>query len=388
MSYNLLLYGATGFSGRLIAAEGKQRGMSRHEPKGDCRMILAARDARALERIAKENGMEFRIFALNDPEVIRRNLDGIDVLINAAGPFASTAQALVRAALEAGCHYVDINGEIDVYRKLDDLALKAARRGIALVSGAGATAAASDVLLDAALTELKSPRLGAIRIGMSQLVDFSRGTVATAVRSLREQVAVVRTGKSDKMVVCHEPVGRLERTFDFGPWPGKQKERDLRITSAVGVIDTLTAKHTAERFGRTVHAIESYMQMGAVGRFAYQIGGMLSSLSAVPALRAFAGAQLQLLPEGLTPQELKDYRHVTVLEIEDIYRTRVLDWRIETPNVYDLTAELVVKIGEAVARQPGGSKVGWVTPADALGLGPAAIQGDTLLGYSLNRRRG
>ena len=191
------------------------------------------------------------------------------------------------------------------------------------------------------------------------------------------------------MVVCHEPVGKLERTFDFAPSeaqrPGTQKQHDLRITSAINAIDTLTAMHTANRSGVTVDAIESYMQMGAMGRLAYQVGGMLSSLNALPAVRALAGAQLNLLPEGLTQQEMNDDRHVIVLEIEDVYRTRVLDWRMETPNVYRLTAQLAVGVGAAVARRKDADKVGWVTPADA--LGPVDVENDKLLGYPLNRRR-
>ena len=148
------------------------------------------------------------------------------MIINAAGPFAATAKPLVAAALETGCSYVDINGEVDVYRALDDLAFKAEHRGIAMVCGAGASAAGSDLLLDLALQELKRTpveELGAVRIAMSQVPDFSRGSAATGLRLLREQVLVVRRGKNPdakgdlkrQMVYWHEPIGRLERTFNL-----------------------------------------------------------------------------------------------------------------------------------------------------------------------------
>ena len=78
-------------------------------------------------------------------------------MINAAGPFSLTARALASAALEARCHYVDINGELDVYRNIDDLAPKADQREVAIVSGAGVSAAASDVILDRALAVLQQP---------------------------------------------------------------------------------------------------------------------------------------------------------------------------------------------------------------------------------------
>jgi short subunit dehydrogenase-like uncharacterized protein len=382
MSYNILLYGATGFSGRLVAAEGKAMGMSRQNARGDCRMILAARDGAPLRAVAEENGMEFRVFGLDHRNEILRQLDGIDVVINAAGPFALTAESLAKAALQKRCHYVDINGEVDVYRMLDDLGFIAAQRGVAIVSGAGNSAAASDVLLDLALRELssdnkvKEAELGAVRIAVSQIMDFSRGSAATVMRYLREQVVVIRKKQSldrdskmiDQLVICHEPIGKLERTFDFGHLPDKRedqkKENDLRIASAANLIDTLTAQHTVRRNKLMVRTIESYIEMGALSRIAYQLGGMLSSFSTLPWVPALTKTQLSLLPEGPTQQELEMEKHVVLIEIEDVYHKRLIDWRWETPNVYQFTAQLVVEIARNVAE---GKKLGWLTPADALG---------------------
>ena len=62
MGYNILLYGATGFSGRLIAAEGNVMNMSSAQSGGDFRMILAARDLKNLRVLAKKHSMPFRCF--------------------------------------------------------------------------------------------------------------------------------------------------------------------------------------------------------------------------------------------------------------------------------------------------------------------------------------
>ena len=86
MSYSILLYGATGFSGRLIAARGKNM-------PGDCRLILAARDGSELRKVADQNNMEFRVFALDDHNEICNHIDDIDVIINAAGPFLHRHEA-------------------------------------------------------------------------------------------------------------------------------------------------------------------------------------------------------------------------------------------------------------------------------------------------------
>ena len=107
----ILLYGATGYSGRLIAAEGEYRGRT----DGGCRMILAARDRNELSKVAAPLGMEWRCFGLDHPEEVVRHLEdlGVDVVLNAAGPFGQTAERLAQAAIAARCHYVDINGEVE-----------------------------------------------------------------------------------------------------------------------------------------------------------------------------------------------------------------------------------------------------------------------------------
>ena len=431
MGTNILLYGATGYSGRLIAAEARKQGLTK-DGVTDCRMILAARDVNALQEVATKNGMDYRVFGLDDSAEIVQRLTDIKVVINAAGPFAFTAERLAGAAIRAQCHYVDINGEIDVYRKLDDLALKAWNRKIALVSGAGAWAGTSDVLLSRALeklgmkelkesrveapVELDGPKpkpepkpLGAIRIALSQILDFSRGSAASAARMLREQVLVVRaravrapetTSAGDKekasaaakpqklprkMVYMHEPIGKIERIFDFGPLPpshDRLARGGRNIASAANMIDTLSAKHTVERYNAVAGGIETYVQTGPLGRFAYDFAGMASSILTCPYVRGFTQAQMQLLPEGPTGEERRVGRHVVVLEIEDEFHTRVIDWCLETLDVYQLTAQ----IGVAAARNMAGSSfknAGWATPAQALGsakiMGTPAFDGCTFL---------
>lgn len=324
--------------------------------------------------------MPFCCFGLGDLTQVKHYLDGIDVIINAAGPFAFTAERLAKAALEAGCHYVDINGEVDVYRKLDDLARAAAHREIAIVSGAGHTAATSDCLLDVALQELFRNRsvtngaeLGAVRIAMSAIGDFSRGSALTLARSLREQVIVIRKGPVDgqpneQMVIWHEPFGKLERTFDFDHLPPDNNEQRPSMPSialAVNLIDTLTARLTMSRHDLSAQAIESYAQAGIAQRIAFQLGATFASLSSFPPVRAMAKVLLGSMPDGPPPQLLAQERNVVLLEIEDVYRARLIDWRWETPNVYQFSAQLVVAVACSIAA---GVKIGWVTPSDALAL--------------------
>jgi hypothetical protein len=64
-----------------------------------------------------------------------------------------------------------------------------------------------------------------------------------------------------------------------------------------------------------------------------------------------------------TERELRDERPVVLLEIEDPVRTRIIDWRWETPNAYQFTAQVVVEIAKEIAE---GASVGWLTPGAVL----------------------
>jgi len=373
MSYTILLYGATGFSGGLIAAE-----FRRSPPLGE-RIILAARDGDRLRKFAKDNNMGYRAFSLDTPAEVRRNLGDVDLLINAAGPFALTADRLAKSALDAGVHYVDINGELDVYKKLDDLGTIAVQRKCAMVCSSGCTAAASNLLLDAALRKLsayddsKKSALGAVRIAVSRAGGLSRGSFETVARSLREQVTVVRgvhgaKGKQE-LKLSHEPVGKLERAFDFRDPSKSGAKGDWRIATAADLVDTLTARLTILRRAFYAESIESYVEAGTSGRIAYQLGALLAPIAAVPWVRALTTAQINLLPSGPTPDELKDKKFVVVLEIEDTWRTKVIDWRWQTPNSYQFTAQIAVAVARKLANPAAGATplAGWLTPADVLG---------------------
>ena len=342
-------------------------------------MILAGRDGDALRKVGREHGMEARVFGLDDRDDIADGLDGVDVVLNAAGPFAWTAETLAKAALQARCHYVDINGEVDVYRRLDDLIRAASQRGLTMVASAGHMAAASDSLLDAVLGRLmdrgiigQHEELGAVRIALSRIAAYSRGSAETVTRSLREQVAVYRRVKRKErdgqsynaMVLWHEPVGKLERTFDFGANGAARKIEPRRIASAANLVDTLTARHTIERYEVTAHSIESYMEAGSVARFANQVGAIVAPLTTCKIVRAAARTPLALFPAGPTAEELASETHAVVLEIEDRFRQRLAAFRLETPNVYTLTAQLAVAVAQEVALKP--KSGGWRTPAEYL----------------------
>jgi len=370
MRPTILLYGATGFSGKLIARELANQ-LAR------CDLILGGRDEERVSELAEELEVDYRVLDLTSREDVRDGLRDIKVVLNAAGPFAWTADRLAKVAIEVECSYVDINGEPDVYRRLDDLARHASQRNCTLICGAGFWAAASNILLQKAVEELRQQtpalsEIGAVRIGMSSIEWCSRGSVQTVWRSLREQVLVMRKGvpmdsagvaMPARLMPWHEPVGKLEHRFDFRE-PG-QVQPDMRVASAVSLVDTLAASFTLAQNDLVADSLASYVEMDGTRRFLYQAGAWMAPIAAIPGFRTLVQQPVEMLGEGPSAKDREESPHHIVLEIEDTYRNPLLKWRWKTPNVYQFTAQLAAEVALRVGA--GGIPAGWFTPSRALG---------------------
>jgi short subunit dehydrogenase-like uncharacterized protein len=101
-----MIYGAYGYTGRLVAALATERGEL---------PILAGRDERRLRDLGELFELEHRAFDLAHPKALREGLEGIDAVAHCAGPFSATSAPMVDACLATGTHYLDITGEIDVF---------------------------------------------------------------------------------------------------------------------------------------------------------------------------------------------------------------------------------------------------------------------------------
>jgi short subunit dehydrogenase-like uncharacterized protein len=384
MKRRLLLYGATGYSGRLIAAEAQRR-LKAGWPLD---VVLGGRDRLALEEMSERLELPHIVFALDDRRTVEKALGSYGVVLNAAGPFARTAPLLAKSAIATDCHYVDINGEVDVYQALDDLGRIAANRMLKMVSGAGYTATVSDLMLEWALRLLKESRggelseLGEVRLAFTVMPDMSRGSALTMLRLIREEVLIVRGGAN-----AHVPVGRLERAFDFhvGARVATAQPPDSQIASAVNVLDTLTAFYTTSRRGAAISgSIVSYIAMPRLVRFSYQFGALSAAFLQLPPVQQLTRLQLAQLPEGPDEEDRRQVRQHVVLQIESVFSELLADWCLETPNSYDLTAQCALAVAEAVL--DGKGDYGWNTPAQVLALEPPVHAMDTAEPVRLSAR--
>ncbi len=104
-----LLYGANGYTGRLVARFANLYGL---------KPILAGRSRAPLEAMAKELNLPFKVIELDDESALNAALNEVKVVLHAAGPFEYTARKMVDACVKTGTHYLDINGAISVFEMI------------------------------------------------------------------------------------------------------------------------------------------------------------------------------------------------------------------------------------------------------------------------------
>jgi short subunit dehydrogenase-like uncharacterized protein len=107
---SIVLFGATGYTGRLTAAALLRRG---------ARPILAGRNAETLAAMAAElGGLETAVADVSRPESVRQLVSRGDVLLSTVGPFMRWGGPAIEAAIEAGATYIDSTGEPPFIREV------------------------------------------------------------------------------------------------------------------------------------------------------------------------------------------------------------------------------------------------------------------------------
>lgn len=202
-----MIYGANGYTGELIAREASRRRM---------KPLLAGRNAAAVERLASELGLEWRVFDLASAE-----LEGVDLVLHCAGPFMHTSRPMVDACLAAGAHYLDITGEIAVFEEIFARDAEASARGVTLLPGVGFDVVPTDGLA----LSLAERMPDAIELSLAFYTkggEISRGTFKTMIEGLGEGGAIRKNGRIVRVPMVHDvreiPFSSGTRTAMTIPW--------------------------------------------------------------------------------------------------------------------------------------------------------------------------
>jgi len=195
-----MIYGATGYTGKLIVEEAKKRGLA---------PVLAGRSKDKLQQLSNEFGFEYRAFDLSKRVVIAEQLKDIDVILHCAGPFSATAKPVMAACLHSHTHYLDITGEIEVFQHAKQLDKSAVKADIILCPGVGFDVIPTDCM--AATLKQALPNATSLWLGFSSKSGLSPGTAKTSVEGLSTGGKVRRKGR-----IVEVPLAYKVRQIDFG----------------------------------------------------------------------------------------------------------------------------------------------------------------------------
>ena len=334
MSSGLLIYGANGYTGELIARAAAAAGLA---------PVLAGRSAAPVEALARELGCESRVFGLDDATAIAASLAGCRVVIHCAGPFSATAGPMMAACLAAHAHYTDITGEIDVFELGFSQDAAARKAGIVVCPGVGFDVVPTDCI---ALTLKQAlPDATHLALGFDSRSGLSRGTATTSVQGLGYGSRVRENG-----VFRQIPLGSRTRNIDFGA--GKKQ------AAAIPWGDVSTAYRTTG-----IPNIEVYVPVSPRALANLRRLGKFGWLLRTGPAQSFLKWRIQKGAPGPTAEE----RAKTPVYVWGEARAagRAITARVRVPNGYTVTTDASIAIARRLLA--GGVSPGFTTPARLMG---------------------
>jgi short subunit dehydrogenase-like uncharacterized protein len=182
--YDVILWGCTGFTGKLVA--NYLKGYS-----SKLKIGLGGRSFSRVSEIKKNYGLEFMdviVASLDDMESLKSLTESTHVVISVAGPFASVGLPIVESCVTTSTHYVDITGEPQFVRSIIDRYHEIAiEKGVKIVPCCGFDCIPSDFGCQLIVDELKQKGLRPLEVQL--LVDkvkggASGGTIASVINLL------------------------------------------------------------------------------------------------------------------------------------------------------------------------------------------------------------
>lgn len=330
-----ILYGANGYTGELIARRAVEEGL---------RPILAGRSADAIAGLARELGLEARVFALDDPAAIDRGLAGARAVLHCAGPFSRTSAPMVAGCLRARAHYLDVTGEIGVFSACRKQDAAARDQGVVVLPGVGFDVVPSDCLARALADAL--PGAARLEMAIYSRGGVSRGTATTMVEHIGLGGAVREDGRLKPIAL-----GSRTRTVRIGG-------RD-RLAVAVPWGDLATAYTSTG-----IRDITIYMTFSTRIIRAMRLVGLLGPLLRLrPVTRVIQRAiALRVTGPGEHVRETMFSEFWGRVEAAD---GRAVEGRLFAPEGYKTTVIAALACLRGVLA--GGVRPGYHTPATAFG---------------------
>ncbi len=343
----IALYGATGFTGRLVA----RALAARHLP-----LLLVGRDRARLEALAAElpHGTTWAMAAVDDGVALREAFRKAGVVVSCAGPFGVHGHHVLDAAIAEGRHYLDISGEVGFAQQLIARDAPARARGVAVIGCVGFDVVVSDAAAVLACEALGGRPIRDVRLTVASTTQPSRGSLRTLLGGLQsgDYEWTFTDGR-----LAPAPVG-AERWAVSLPPPFERC-----AATSFGLVEAVVSPRSTKtpRF-RTGLALPG---PGAFAAFARALRWLSRRPVVGAGLRAVLGWAMRLVPEGGGEQTRGAARFaVEAQATADDGEVRAV--LVTGGDVGEVTAAAAAICAAAVAGADG-FPAGFQTPAQAFG---------------------
>jgi short subunit dehydrogenase-like uncharacterized protein len=366
--YDIVLLGATGFTGELTAAY-----LARHAPES-CRWALAGRNRTKLEAVRDRLAaiapscadLPLVLADSGDPESLRALAESTRVVITTVGPYLLRGEPLVRACAEAGTDYVDLTGEPEfvdrMYLAHHDTAVASGAR---LVHACGFDSIPHDLGAYFTVSQLPDDVPVRLRGVVRSNATFSGGTFHSAMtafsRAKQMRDAMVERRRAEK-----RPEGRRSRAVAGKP------HRDRLLGYWLVPLPTIDAFVVA-RSGAALPTYGpdfTYSHYAGTKTLRYAAGGAVGAvvLAGAAQLSPLRKALLGRIKQGEGPSPSRRERSWFTVDFVGEAAGRTLHTRVSGGDPgYDETAKMLAESALSLAFDDNPPTAGQVTTAVAMG---------------------
>jgi short subunit dehydrogenase-like uncharacterized protein len=347
----IVLFGATGYTGRLTAEAMVERGM---------KPVLAARSRDKLDALAAELGgdLETQTADVGDPPSVAALVEHGDVLVTTVGPFARWGQPAAAAATTKRAHYIDSTGEPAFVREVFERYGPAAEgAGIAMLTAMGYDWVPGN--LAGALALDRAGEL-ATRVDVGYFITGSGASMSGGTRaSMVGAITAPAFGYRDGRVQTERGAKRV-RSFKVG-------SKDLSGVS-VGSSEHFTLPRVAPRL-REVNAYLGWF--GPASRAMQGVSACTSVAMKVPGVEGLWNAAGERFVQGSTggpdaEARAKSGSHMVAIAYDAAGRA-LSEVHLKGVDGYTFTGRMLAWAAERAAG--GGLRgTGALGPVDAFGL--------------------
>lgn len=333
---DLIIYGAYGYTGELIARLAVAKGL---------KPLLAGRDPHKLQKIAGELGLEYKSFELHDTVALESCIHGAKVVLHCAGPFVHTYKPMMFACLKEKVHYLDITGEVKVFEAMARKTDEAKAAGVMLMPGCGFDVVPSDCLAN--MLKDRMPDAQYLELAFASKGKSSRGTQKTIIEGLHEGSAIRENGYLKPI-----PAGSDIKQINFGDSKGTW-------AAAIPWGDISTAW-----FSTQIPNIKVYMALPEKLIKSMRLMGYFSFLTKLGFVKNILTNQVNKGPAGPSDAERETGKVHLWGEVRNAKGESKQLW-LTVPEGYKLTSLTAVDIVQKVLNDE--FKPGFQTPASMYG---------------------